>query len=63
MNDGRDDCDECEAAALTRVVAVRDLLDYVLWGQTNPVGAIDGAIAGLASARGMFMAAGFKAER
>jgi hypothetical protein len=52
------DCEACEAEALQRVQAVRDLLWYVLWGETPPLGAIDAASQGLVNARSLFLAAG-----
>ncbi len=62
MNTDRDDCDECVAEGLLRVLAVRDLLECVLWGETHPTNGINAALRGLQNARGIFIAAGIEAE-
>ena len=57
MNDGRSDCrPSAEAEALARVLAVSDLLDMVLWRETNPLTGVDRAITGLQVARGLLTA-------
>jgi hypothetical protein len=50
----------CVAEALQRVVAVRDLVDMVLWAEAPPLRAIELAISGLTNARNMFKSAGFE---
>jgi hypothetical protein len=52
----------CEAEALLRVLAVRDAIDLVLWGEADPLRGVDVAIVGLQNARRMFIAAGFEAQ-
>jgi len=47
---------------LLRVLVVRDLLDLVLWGETEPLRGVADAESGLRNARNIFRAAGFKAE-
>jgi hypothetical protein len=57
------ECEPCVAEALSRVLAVRDLLDCVLWGDTHPTTGLDASIKGLQNARGLFMVAGFEGEQ
>jgi hypothetical protein len=51
------DCQPCEAEGLSRVLAVRDLLDKIVWGQSEPNHGLEVAIAGLERARRCFQAA------
>jgi hypothetical protein len=60
--DGRGDCEECVADGLSRIFAVRDLLDDIIWGETHPTNGVNIAIRGLQNARAIFMAAGFEVE-
>ena len=53
-------CGECETEALGRLLAVRDLLDLILWAETDPLRGVDRAIQGLGVARGHFLAAGYE---
>ena len=47
------------AEFLVRVVALRDLLDHILWGQAEPMQAVHVAIEGLQSACLVLKAAGY----
>ncbi len=58
----RSDCDQCETEGLARVMACRDVLDFILWGEVDPVQGVDSAITGLRIARRGFVAAGFGGE-
>jgi hypothetical protein len=61
VNGPRADCGDCEAEALLRVLAVRELLEAVLWNEAaNPLRAISLAISGLQNASNMLKAAGFE---
>jgi hypothetical protein len=55
-------CADCEVVALERVLAVRDYLDCVIWGQVRPLHGIDVALKGLDLARAEFVAAGHREE-
>jgi hypothetical protein len=63
VNQDPGDCDECVAEGLLRVLAMRDLLDAILWGETHPTNGVNIAIRGLQNARGIFMAAGLETEQ
>ena len=57
------DCHECsEAQALLVLLAVRDLLDAVIWRQTSPLRAVEDARRGLFNTSNMFKAAGYEVE-
>ncbi len=63
MNKGAPGCDdEHLAEVLGRVVGVRDLLDAVLWAETDPVTGISTAIAGLQRALTTLVVAGMTEE-
>jgi hypothetical protein len=53
-------CGDCESEALARVIAVRDLLDLILWAETDPLRGVERAIQGLGVARGQLLAAGYE---
>jgi hypothetical protein len=55
-------CGPCEAEALLRVIAVRELLEFVVWGQSNPLSGVTAAIRGLQNARNMLLASGYEVE-
>jgi hypothetical protein len=40
------------------MLAVRDLLDLILWAETDPLRGVERAIQGLSVARGQLLAAG-----
>lgn len=62
MTDGRRECDGCEAEGLSRVLAVRDLLDAILWRQVHPISGIELARRSLNYAQRSFDAAGIEPE-
>ncbi len=62
MNTDRSDCGTCEAEALLRVMAVRDLLDLVIWNQTDPLKGVESAISGLNLSRNQLRAARWESD-
>jgi len=55
-------CNGCEAEALARLLAVRDLVEIMIWRATDPLRGIDSAMTGLRYARRAFVAAGYQPE-
>lgn len=51
-----------ESDALARVIAVRDLLNAVLWREASPLSGVSVAVAGLQAARRVLVASGCEAS-
>ncbi len=56
------DCSGCEAEGLRRVLVVRDMCDYVLWGEIDPLRGVQVAMTALRIAANALRAAGYEGD-